>query len=91
MSRLVNIMEKMVFNTIDELARDHQFCNCPQCRMDIAALALNNLPHHYVVTSRGEAYSRTDWLEIQKNVDVVSAVYNAIKVVQSAPRHNQAD
>jgi len=87
MYKLHNIMEQMVFNAIDELAEDHQFCNCPQCRMDIAALALNKLPHHYVVTSKGEAYSRTDWLEIQKNVDVVSAVFAAVKVVQNKPRH----
>lgn len=91
MGKLINIMEKMVFNTIDELAAEHQFCNCPQCRMDVAALALNNLPHHYVVTSKGEAYSRTDWLQIQKSVDVFSAVFKAVKVVQGAPRHGQSD
>ncbi|HOB28496.1 MAG: late competence development ComFB family protein [Dethiobacteria bacterium] len=87
MYKLKNIVEQMVFNTIDELAADHQFCNCPQCRLDIAALALNNLPHHYVVTGKGEAYSRTGWLEMQKSLDVVSEVFAAIKVVQDKPRH----
>lgn len=87
MYRLSNIMEQIVYNTIDELAEDHKFCHCLKCRMDIAAIALNNLPHHYVVTARGEAYGRADCLEMQKNVDVVSAVFKAIKIVRNEPRH----
>ncbi|NLA26851.1 MAG: late competence development ComFB family protein [Firmicutes bacterium] len=87
MCKMSNIMEQMVFNTIDDLAKDYEFCSCPQCRMDIAALALNRLPHHYVVTSRGETYSRANMLELQNDVDIVSAVFAAIKIVRDKPRH----
>jgi competence protein ComFB len=87
MYRLKNIMEQIVLRTIDEVAEDHHFCNCPRCRLDIAALALNKLPPRYAVTSKGEAYSRTEWLELQKSLDVISVIFEAIKIVQGKPRH----
>ncbi|HHX87561.1 MAG TPA: late competence development ComFB family protein [Firmicutes bacterium] len=87
MYKLNNIMEQMVLRAIDEVADEQQFCNCPRCRLDIAALALNKLPPRYAVTSRGEAYSRTDCLELQKNLDIISVIFEAIKIVQRKPRH----
>ncbi len=87
MDRLKNVMEQTVLQVIDKLAEDQEFCNCHCCRMDIAALALNSLPPRYVITSKGETYSHTDLLELQKSLDVVSAVFRAIKIVQKNPRH----
>ena len=85
---LQNLMEETVFTTIDELMTGKNVCTCEQCRLDIAALALNNLPPRYVVTAKGACYARADLLGIQKYVDVIGAVTQAIKLVQEHPRHN---
>ena len=84
---LQNLMEEIVFRTIDDLAPGRKVCTCEQCRLDIAALALNKLPPRYVVSAQGASYTRADFLEIQKYVDVIGAVTKAIKLVQEHPRH----
>jgi len=85
---LQNLMEEIVLQAVDELAAKQKVCNCEQCRLDMAAIALNNLPPRYVVTPRGATYARTDLLEIQKYVDVIGSVAKAIKLVKEHPRHN---
>lgn len=87
---LHNLMEKIVEQRLEEiLAKDQSgLCRCGQCRLDVTALALNNLPSRYVVTERGEAYSKANILEIQLYVDVVSAVTRALQVVHRKPRHS---
>ena len=87
MPGLYNIMEQFVLQTIDELAKDYHFCSCPRCRLDIAALTLNKLQPRYVVTSKGDAYTRTDWLELQKGLDLIGIIFEAIKIVTKNPRH----
>lgn len=85
--KLVNVMEHLVFEAIDEVRKRQPFCNCDACRLDIAALALNSLPPRYVVTSKGEAYGRADWIDLQKDIDLFSTVLKAIQKVESSPRH----
>ncbi|MGI5822857.1 MAG: late competence development ComFB family protein [Dethiobacteria bacterium] len=84
---LQNLMEEIVFRTIDDLAPAEKVCTCERCRMDIAALALNKLPPRYAVSAKGASYTRADFLEIQKYVDVIGAVTQAIKLVQKHPQH----
>jgi len=86
---LHNLMENVVLQRLEEiLAKDPvAFCNCAHCRLDVAALALNNLPARYVVTERGEVYASANNLEIQHFVDVVAAVAKALQVVRRKPRH----
>ena len=45
--------------------------------MDIASKALNDLPPHYVVTEKGEVYSKINALRQQFEVDVISAITKA--------------
>ncbi len=84
---LKNLMEIMVMYSIDDIKRHYDFCGCSQCRMDIAALALNKLPPRYVVTSKGESYGRAELLHMQKDLDLLSVVLSAVKMVQQKPRH----
>lgn len=84
---LQNLMEKAVLNSVDEFLGKQDICICEQCRLDVAAIALNNLPPRYVVTSEGASYARADLLEVQKYVDVVGAITKAIKLVKEHPRH----
>ncbi len=85
---LRNLMEEIVLKAIPDLTVKQNVCSCEQCRLDIAALALNDLPPRYVVTPKGASYARADLLEIQKYVDVIGAITKAIKLVKEHPRHN---
>lgn len=82
-----NLMEEIVLQNIAELMAKEKICKCKRCQLDVAAIALNNLPPRYVVTSEGATYAKADFLEIQKYVDVIGAIAKAIKLVKESPRH----
>lgn len=82
-----NLMEDVVFQVVDEILPRQGCCDCEKCRLDIAALALNHLPPRYVVTEKGKVLSKTAILRPQFEVDVLTAVLNAIEVVKNHPLH----
>lgn len=86
---LHNLMEDLVLQQIDDcmLQDTESYCKCKQCRLDVAAIALNYLSPRYVVTKRGETYSRAESLEIQRDVDVITAINKALHIVKNKPRH----
>ncbi len=84
---LKNLIEDVVSHTIDDIKKYHNFCSCPQCRLDISAIALNVIPPRYVVSSKGASYGRAELLAMQKDLDVLAIVLDAIKQVQKKPRH----
>ena len=87
---LKNYMEDAVFQVLDSvLATRPDVCNCERCRLDIAALALNQLPSKYVVTEKGEIYARTQKLHHQFEADVIPAILEAIEKVAGNPRHQE--
>ena len=51
---LVNLNERLVADRLDEVFEKFRCCRCDRCRQDVAALALNALPAHYVVASPEE-------------------------------------
>lgn len=84
---LKNLIEVLVSQAIDDIKKHYDFCGCPQCRLDISALALNKIPPRYVVSSKGSAYGRAEMLKMQNDLDVLGTVLEAIKTVQQKPRH----
>lgn len=87
--KLYNLLESEVFHTIDDLLKDRKdICSCDKCRMDMAAIALNNLKPKYVVTEKGSLYARLDTLDYQFDVDIIKEVIRAIKIVGNNPEHN---
>ncbi len=84
---LKNMMEDAVLQLIDETMDKKKTCNCEQCRMDIAALALNKLPTRYVVTRQSAVYDEEDLRELQEYIDIVGAIKQSIKLVKEHPRH----
>ena len=84
---IVNLMEQMVQLNLDEALAQTGACDCPQCRMDITALALNNLPPCYVTQASNAAMVRYKLGTIQGRVDIISAIVEAIKKVSENPRH----
>ena len=85
---LTNYMEDVVTSYVDEvIANDPDFCDCPRCRLDVIAIALNDVKPKYVVTTKGYAYARMGELQAQFKADTIVAVSRAIKIVKAHARH----
>jgi competence protein ComFB len=88
MPQLKNYMEEIVFNLMEDVLKDINMCTCEKCVMDIAAIALNDLPPKYIVTEKGELYSKINALQQQFEVDIISAITKAAVLVKRRPRHD---
>ena len=81
---LVNLNEKLVADRLDEVFDKFRCCRCDRCRQDVAALALNALPAHYVVAFPEEIPAM---LEQAPTREVSTALVKAILQVKKHPRH----
>jgi competence protein ComFB len=81
-------MEDVVAHKADEIMKLLNTCKCEKCRMDIMAIALNNVPARYVVTDKGELYSKVRELEQQFEVDIETEVIKAAIFVGRSPKHD---
>ena len=85
---LKNYMEQLVWEQLNEfLAVDASVCKCEKCRYDMAALALSRMMPHYVVSAKGETFTRMKTLELQFQIDVMTAILQAAQTVKSRPHH----
>jgi len=91
MLQMKNYMEEIVLSNMDDILKDINVCTCERCRYDIAAKALNDLPPQYIVTKKGEIYSKINNLKMQFEVDVISAITKAAILVKRNPNHNKKD
>ena len=82
-----NVMEELVQGEYDRINASLNCCKYENCRNDIIAYALNLLPSKYVVTRKGEVYSKTYILRSQHLTDILAALTKAAKVVGENPRH----
>jgi competence protein ComFB len=57
------------------------------CQLDIIALALNDLPPNYAVSTEGLMYTKLANLKAQYAIDVVTAISKATKKIGENPRH----
>ncbi len=86
---LVNLMEEEVIHVLDSvLSEMDDVCKCDKCRIDMAAIALNHLRPNYVVSEKGEVYSKANNMSYQFKTDIVLAVTNAIETVKENPKHD---
>lgn len=89
---LHNYTESIVKEVVDELMNNTSLdiCRCERCRLDVAAIALNGLPPHYVVTEKGEVFTRLSFSYNDMRVKVLAAVMNAMLQVARNPSHEPA-
>lgn len=86
--KLKNYMEDVVFHLMIDIVKDMEdVCKCEKCMCDIAALSLNRLKPQYVVTEKGQAYSKVLEMYTQFQVDVTTAIMESIQHVSQNPRH----
>ena len=89
MYSLKNHMEEVVFNQMKSVLSGIDVCTCDKCAMDIAAIALNELPAKYIVTDRGALFSKIDALYQQFEIGVTTAIIRAAQIVQKNPMHDK--
>jgi len=86
--KLHNFMEYVVFEILESISKErNDFCKCERCKLDIAAIALNNLRPHYTVTEEGEVYAKVQMLIQQFKTDAIIEILKAIEIVSRNPHH----
>ncbi|KPU28075.1 competence protein ComF [Caloranaerobacter sp. TR13] len=87
--KLYNYMEDVVIRMIDlTIEKYPNICKCKKCKLDMAAIALNNLPPRYIVTEKGKLFTKVNGMEVQFDVDVLKEVTKAIEKVSKKPKHD---
>lgn len=84
---LKNYMRDCVEDVLEVVMEKASCCACEKCRLDVMAMALNALPPKYIVTKKGELYSKLHRLRQQFEVDVLTEVSRAAELVSKRPRH----
>lgn len=82
-----NYMEVCVEDMLKPILKEINSCSCDKCVMDITAIALNSLKPKYVVTKKGELYSKLTTLRHQFDVEIIAAITKAAVIVARDPRH----
>lgn len=86
--KLKNLMEYEVHRTIENLLKNRtDICTCDKCKLDMEAIALNNLKPKYVVTEKGSILAKVDTLSYQYDADILMEVIKAINKVGENPHH----
>jgi Late competence development protein ComFB. len=75
--RVIAAMDKFL------VERYRDFCACPRCLSDIAAIALNYLPPHYIVETEAGNEHGSPWVMVE------TAVTEAIDRVMEHPNHRR--
>jgi hypothetical protein len=83
----VNIMQVLVEENADKYIKMFGLCQCPHCKADVKALALNDLPPKYVVMESGHVVPRISVYEGRYQTAVTAQILRACKTVMDQPRH----
>ncbi|MCL6612662.1 MAG: late competence development ComFB family protein [Peptococcaceae bacterium] len=86
--RLINATELILFEQLNKMLSQRDICKCERCRLDIAAVALNNLPPNYVVSTEGEVLRSVN---PQLKVDVQRQLEEAVARVAAHPHHKRSE
>lgn len=87
---MFNITESVVDSLLDEVCRAEHMCCCEQCRMDVKAMALNNLPPKYVTSEQGRTYETFRVQELtQSRITIYQELLRAAQTVKERPHHNR--
>jgi len=86
---MYNVMEELVERSLDTVLGKYDCCKCAKCRQDMTAVALNNLPPHYIVTEKGQIITRANHvLETQGQTNIIAKVVEAVEFIKDRPRHD---
>ncbi len=90
---LHNYTEDFVLDRMKELIIEsddfEDVCTCQNCLLDIASYTLNRIPAKYIASPRGSLHAKLIEFEHQVNVDIVSVLTKAARIVSKNPRHGE--
>ena len=81
---LVNIMEAIVLRRMESAFERFACCRCDKCKKDVALLALNNIPPHYVLA---DPENLEPHIIHASTKGVSDAIVKAIIQVKNNPSH----
>ncbi|WP_031514663.1 late competence development ComFB family protein [Desulfofalx alkaliphila] len=89
---LYNYTETAVLHLIDSVYNEFKkripgVCTCERCRQDVMAIALNNLPPHYIVTETGKIITQVNFDLLGGKVLIITQLMKAMDKVHLNPRH----
>ncbi len=83
-----NMMEIIVKDRFDKVIDQLDCCQCERCKSDIIAYALNHLPAKYVTSVAGQLFAKLEYFSLQNEANVLTALIQAAKIVNSNPHHD---
>ncbi|MFW6308540.1 MAG: late competence development ComFB family protein [bacterium] len=88
--KLHNHSEDIVLENMEDLIENNyqDICTCKQCLLDIASLTLNKIPAKYISSHKGNIHTKIAEFEQQYQVDLVTHLTKAIKIVKNNPSPN---
>jgi len=89
MKQLRNFTEEAVRVYLDRWFVEADCCQCDDCRLDVLALMLNNLPPKYVVTDTGALYAQLGDFDPQNRIDFMTIMSQAVQTINKNPRHEK--
>lgn len=82
------VVKELYDSVLENMRRAHpDLCDCPRCREDVMAIALNRLPPRYVVRDEGEVYTKVSFDQVGGKAEIVTALMHGFEVVHRNPRH----
>ena len=89
MEGLKNVMEDAVEYQLNKiLPTMPDVCSCEKCRLDMASFALNRLTPQYVRTNTGALFQKLNNSSQQAEVEVLTTVISAVKIISAHPNHD---
>jgi competence protein ComFB len=89
MPMIKNYMEDIVEDLMMPILDSIDACTCERCLLDTKAIALNALPAKYVVTKKGNYYTKLKAFQNQFEVDVIAEITKAAAIISKFPRHDE--
>ena len=90
MNGLRNYNEEIIDKLISKILSEYNdICKCEKCVLDIKAITLNSMAPKYIVTKKGELFTKLD-IEFNNQViiDTTKVITQAIELVRSNPQHD---
>ena len=87
MRMLRNYTEEAVRLYLDRWYKEADCCQCDDCKLDVMAIMMNNLPPKYVVTDKGALWAQMVDFDPQNKIDYMTDMTKAVQQVKNSPRH----
>ncbi|WBW96564.1 late competence development ComFB family protein [Oceanirhabdus sp. W0125-5] len=90
MHKLKNYNEEIVEHLTPKILMEYDnICKCDKCILDVKAIALNSMPPKYIVTNKGELFTKLNAeFNNQQIIDTTRAITQAIELVREKPQHD---